>query len=203
MKKVVIASILFTFLLPFCQGQNEENNVIRDELSAYFPLEVFTDTSLYIGYDTFCVTWYSIRLYLMEEPVIYTNNSHNEIYRFTWLRSFDNPIAVRIEKQKNTYMLYWKCIDSTGKLIIDKQKELDEATWIEFKNWLNQIDFWNMKTNQRSFALDGAQWILEGKTDIQYHVVDRQSPDKNSKYYRCCDFLINLTDLEISFNEKY
>jgi DNA topoisomerase IB len=52
-------------------------------------------------------------------------------------------------------------------------------------------------------GLDGAEWIIEGKRFNQYQVVDRWTPDKNSKYYKCCDFLISLTDLEISERDKY
>jgi len=87
--------------------------------------------------------------------------------------------------------------------MIVKQKELDENSWIEFKNLLNQIDFWNMETNKRVMGFDGAQWILEGKNDFQYHVVDRWSPSKKNKYYQCCDFLTKLTDLKIRNSNKY
>jgi len=104
--------------------------------------------------------------------------------------------------------------------LINKQKAIDEPTWVEFKNLLNQVDFWNLQTSERihkrlvilddgsqaeeiRMSFDGAQWLLEGKIAPQYHVVVRWSPKKESKFFQCCDFLIKLTDLEISDQEKY
>jgi hypothetical protein len=228
MKSSIILLTILLFFLPFCQGQKEKNNIKVDTLHLYIPLNLL-DTSnrkavpfqLYfplgiIDKDpTLPCSWretvYSGDLYRMEEPVIYTDTSHNEIYRFTWLRSRDHPITIRIEKQENKYMLYWKYyIDEKFEkdkfisgVIIVKQKELDENTWIEFKNLLAQIDFWNMETNKRVMGFDGAQWILEGKDNFQYHVVDRWSPSRKNKYYQCCDFLIKLTDLKIKNRNKY
>lgn len=179
-----------------------------DSSQFYFPLETFHDTSIYIGHDNFANTWYSKHLFAMKEPVIFMDNSENEIYRFTWLRTFHNPVAIRIEKQGDSCLLYWKSCSGAGgyqpgKLTVNSQKIIEKATWNEFKSRLDQIDFWNLKTNEKVFGCDGARWILEGKSLQQYHVVDRWTPDDNSKYYQCCDFLIGLTDLKIKNKYKY
>ena len=68
---------------------------------------------------------------------------------------------------------------------------------------LTKIDFWGMDTNEKVMGNDGAQWVLEGKLDKKYHVVNRWTPNSSSNYYKCCDFLIGLTDLKIKPNEKY
>jgi hypothetical protein len=231
MKNTVILLIILLFLLPFCQGQKEKKNIKVDTLQLYIPLSLLDTNNkktvpfqLYfplgiIDNDTtLSNNWresvYSGDLYRMKEPVIYTDTSHNEIYRFTWLRDsrvLDTPITIRIEKQENKYMLYWKYYGNERHdpgewiTIIAKQKELDEDSWIEFQNLLTQIDFWNMETSNRGSSLyhNGAQWILEGKNSSQYHVVDRWSPSRKNKYYQCCDFLIKLTDLKIRRWNKY
>jgi hypothetical protein len=174
----------------------------------YFPSRVFRADSNDIGLAAFTDSWYSKHLFAMREPIFYADKSQNEFYRFTWLRTFHNPIAVRLEKHGETYTLFWKQCDGSGgydpgKLIIDKQKNIDKATWDEFQNQLNQIDFWNMITNEDDFDLDGSRWILEGKTESQYHVVDRWTPANSTKFYKCCNFLIELTDLKIKEKDKY
>ena len=179
-----------------------------DSNQFYFPLDKFKDNSGFVGRDTFLVKWYSEQLFALREPVIYMDQSQKEIYRFTWLRTFDNPIAIRIEKQEDSYNLYWKLCNGAGgyepgQLTIQKQKSINKLTWDEFKNRLKQTSFWNLKTIKIIGGLDGSEWILEGKTLDQYHVVDRWTPRENTKYYQCCDFLIGLTDLNITGNDKY
>ncbi|MBN2729687.1 MAG: hypothetical protein JXR53_10725 [Bacteroidales bacterium] len=62
-----------------------------DSFQYYFPMADFSDTSWYNGRDTFINNWYSYHLFAMLEPVIYNDSSKNEVYRFTWLRTFHPP----------------------------------------------------------------------------------------------------------------
>ena len=179
-----------------------------DSNQFYFPIEAFNDNSMFVGQDTFIVNWYSKQLYAMREPLIFGDRSQGEIYRFTWLRTFHNPVAIRIENQGDNYMIYWKLCNGAGgyepgKLIIDKQKSLDKQTWEKFIDLLHDIKFWNMDTQIKTLGLDGSQWILEGKDLNHYHVVDRWSPDVSSKFFKCCDFLIGQTDIHITGGDKY
>jgi hypothetical protein len=179
-----------------------------DSNQFYFPIKAFNDNLMFVGEDTFFVKWYSKHLYAMREPVIFLDKSQNEIYRFTWLRTFHNPIAIRIEKHGENYNVYWKLCSGAGgyepgKLIIDKQNLIVKNTWDKFIDQLQQIDFWHMDTKVNTMGLDGSQWILEGKNLNQYHIVDRWSPNYNSEFYKCCDFLITLTDLKIVGQDKY
>jgi len=168
---------------------------------SYFPLKVFTDTSIYIGHDTFIVKWYSKHLSAMKEPLMFNKTQNKIIYRFLWLRTFNNPVAIRIEKQLDTYNLTWKLCDGAGgydpgKLVVNKTKSIDKETWGNFITLLNKSGFWNLNTNEVDIQCeDGAQWILEGVDRRRYHVVDRNTPLGGS-FYDCCDFLIGLTDLK-------
>jgi len=190
-------------------NQPSETQFIKtDSNQFYFPIKAFTDNSMYVGQDSFRVKWYSEQLLAMQEPVIYLNKSENEIYRFTWLRTFHNPIAIRIENHGDNYYVHWKLSSGAGgyepgKLIINKQIPIDKKTWDEFIDRLHQADFWHMDTRVTTMGLDGSQWILEGKKLNQYHVVDRWTPGYNSEFYKCCDFLITLTDLKIVGQDKY
>lgn len=217
----LITAILFWVFLTGCSVNNskiEGANIAgvsnADTLLApsnnkqyYFPFKVAGDSGA-SGIDTFENKWYSVQLFAMKEPVIYSGKSENEIYRFTWLRSFHHPIAIRVEKHEETYILTWKMCNGAGgyrpgKLIVYKQLIIDKANWSEFKSQIDQMDFWNLKTHQKVFGCDGAEWILEGKKGNSYHIVDRWSDEGPAEYYKCCKYLLSLTKIDIPKKEIY
>ncbi len=154
------------------------------------------------------MNWYSKQLIALKEPIIFSDTSKKEIYRFTWLRTFHNPIAIRIERLGNDYTLYWKLCDGAGgyapgKLIVDKQKIVDKNIWDAFIKLLDQINYWKLNTFEEFMGTDGAEWILEGKSLNRYQVVERWTPNHESKYFNCCDFLYKLTDLLVPEKDKY
>ncbi len=212
MKIILILLTLFlTSLAIFSFGQSYQSTdtllVASDSSQLYFPLSS-DNVSIDDAFDSSENTWYSQHLFSLKEPIIFNATSRNEIYRFTWLRSFDNAVAIRIERHGDNYYLFWKVSDgkggyAPGKLIINKQISIDKATWQKFKKCLRQCDFWNLKTNVLVLNDDGAQWILEGKENKNYHVVVRWSPTKEASFYKCCNMLIELTDLNIKSEEKY
>ena len=158
--------------------------------------------------DDFRNKWYSEYLSAMNEPVLYPNKSNDEIYRFTWLRSFDHPIAISIIKHENNYTLTWKECSAAGgtnpgKIIVNKQKIITKDNWTFFQYRLKQVNFWEIASKDTTLGNDGAEWILEGKTPNRYHVTDRWTPHEGTDYYKCCDFLLSLTDLDIKADRKY
>lgn len=211
------------FLLA-CQGQTFDNsreryidetisidqkNIPKDSGQFYFPLELFRDTALYVGHDTFVVSWYSEHLFAMREPLLFNKKDDNEIFRFIWLRTFHHPVAIRIEKNNDDYRIYWKVCSGVGgyepgDLTIDEEKPIDKQDWDKFQNLLTAINYWNLTTNEKEIlGEDGSQWILEGATTDKYHVVDRWTPNEEGQFYKACDFLLSLTNLEIKKRDKY
>jgi hypothetical protein len=210
MKQTIILSILILAILGSCQ--RKKNKIFSDSVTiSYDLLDMYiptNSTQLYfpVDFDSFRNEWYSEHLFAMREPILFSDSCQTETYRFIWLRTFDNPISIRIEKQKNIYLLTWKLCNGAGGyeprlLTIAKQKQIDDTVWENFKRLLNHIDFWNMDTESETMGLDGSQWILEGKAPNKYHVVDRWTPT-NDAYYKCCDFLIGLTDLTFDENNS-
>jgi hypothetical protein len=115
-------------------------------------------------------------------------------------------IVIIIQKHDDVYTIYWKEGNDDHKhpkLLISSQKNIDKVAWDRFMNKLSHTNFWNMNATEITNGSDGAIWLLEGKTTNKYHVVDRWSPGPPTDYYRCCDFLIELTNLKISPNRKY
>lgn len=191
----------------------DKENVPTALNQAYFPKIMFptygidftyegTKSVLIEGeYDDFSIEWYSEHLYKMKEPLLFNRKTDKEIFRFTWLRTFDKPIAIRIEKNKDDYWLYWKKLSGKGgyepgELITDSKKRISENEWLSFQNLIKKTDFWNMDYGQGVFGNDSSQWILESVNSTDYRVVDRWSPSEGN-FYNACDFLISLTNLKI------
>ena len=171
-----------------------------DNAQLYFPLTVFHD------FDNFRNKWYSKHLFAMREPIIFSDSTQTEVYRFVWLRTFHNPISIRIEKQQNIFLLTWKSCNGAGgyepgQLTIARQKQISVINWENFKTLLNEIDFWNLTTEEKEImGHDGSQCILEGKNFREYHVVDRWCGGEISNV---CIFLTELTELTFEEEEKY
>jgi len=204
--------------------QVDENNVPINKNEFYFPLELFPEVDVDMEQDstgtwvmspkiiegiqdTFVVRWYSEHLYAMKEPLLFNKNLNKEVYRFTWLRTFDKPVVVRIENFEEKYKLTWKLCDGAGgyepgNLTINKSVELNPETWKMFKSKLDTLDYWNMSLGRMSIGTDGSEWILEGVDKEKYKVVTVWTPSKG-KFYDACNYLLTLTDLEINEKNKY
>lgn len=197
MKPYTLLILLFLFASINCIGQSRSDSGAKH----YFPEGVFNKLHSFEGIDTFINNWYSKHLSALEEPILFNEKSDKEIFRFTLLHSFDHPITIRIEKNGENYMLYWKMTSgaggySPGTIVLNRQKQISRKKWEEFKRLIEEIDFWRLSTNDPDgIGVDGARWILEGRTTEKYQVADRFSPTPDSKYYQCCYYLIKLSKL--------
>ncbi|HMG91754.1 MAG TPA: hypothetical protein VK589_16965, partial [Chryseolinea sp.] len=206
-----------------------------DSLSYFFPTELtYRDSLVKTGLDTFNLNWYSSQLFPTKEPILFNNYLGHDIYRFTWLRSFHNPVVLTIHKKDDKVWLTVKKLDrhpqfmptriitdlippkvgepyDTTKridfekypikqpdrhanLAINEMKSLSASEWNEFESMLTKIDYWNMRPTQKSFGLDGAQWIIEAHSLHKYWFVDRWSPEDD--YKQAGLYLIKLSGLD-------
>ena len=153
----------------------------------------------------FSINWYSEYLSALEEPVL-SDSLPTEIYRFTYLRTFDNPIVIGLKNSNDTITIYWKMSDGAGGyepggIIENRNKKLTMVEWEKFENKIDSINFWNLPTTEKGLlGTDGAQWILEGKKLGKYHVVDRWG---GRIIATLCKGLIELTDLKINEKDMY
>lgn len=198
-------------------------NVPREYGQSYFPKEMFpkvednwikTNNGFRIEskaiegtFDSFVVDWYSEQLYAMKEPLLFNRKVNNEVYRFTWLRTFHKPMTFRVEKTKDSQMLYYKVLNGKGgyepgKIEIEKSKILSKEEWLTFKKLIEKADFWNISLGRSLIGTDGSEWILEGLTPSEYRVVSVWSPTEGS-FYDACIYLISLTGLTVPKGEKY
>jgi hypothetical protein len=147
--------------------------------------QFFPTSSLDRKGDDLKARWYSAQLQALNEPSLFRlatdRTSHS--YRFLWLRTFNHPVAIRVDiKPDRTGVLTAKVASGAGgyapgTLLENTTRDLDEATVRSFLNLLDKTKFWkapNPVNDQR--GTDGSQWIVEGVKNGKYHVVDRWMP---------------------------
>ena len=156
-----------------------------DENPRYFPVGVFAEGK---SDGDFRARWYREQLRALDEPSLFNNTSLTAevIYRFTWLRSFHHPIAIRVVIHADgTGTLTARMADGAagykaGKLTLNRTREISQADVQRLSSLVQVMDFWHMPTEppNEGVGCDGAEWILEGLRGAEYHVVDRWSPEK-------------------------
>lgn len=121
---------------------------------------------------------YSEDLRTFMEPVLYDTLPYT-VYRLIVLPAFSTPFVVRVETIDGKSRMYWKTSKSNSRFedgkIKSKTKELHPQEMAEIEKSLEQVDFWNISTNEGLKGLDGSLWLLEGVKDGKYHVVERWS----------------------------
>jgi hypothetical protein len=169
---------------------------IKKGKSGYFPKGAFAEE--WVGADDFRNDWFGEYLGWMGEKSLLdvSGGETTEIYRFLWLRSFDRPVFVRVERRGNQIKLFTKELSGPQKASRDYSRNLDRTEWCELLKLLRQADYWNLPTSEPINGVDGAEWILEGVRENHYHVVDRWSP-RTGEFREACLYLLRLSGVEI------
>lgn len=85
-----------------------------DSTTFYFKIKANRHDTTRDALDTFVNSWYSKMLFALKEPILKDYKADKEIYRFTWLRTFNHPVVIRLEKQGNAVRLFSKVSDGAG-----------------------------------------------------------------------------------------
>jgi hypothetical protein len=193
----------------------------KDSNLLYFPNQLFYDTINYIGQERdsafykrrndlalYMNTWFSKQLSALDEPKLYKDYDF-ETYRFTWLRTFHNPISIRLEKKNNEYLLFVKRANGAGgynpgQLVQNDTILITESQWDDVISKIYNLNFWKIPTVERSnlMVMDGAEWIFEARKNGKYNMVYRQT-SKGTEIKELCMMLYNLSNLKIKKKEIY
>jgi hypothetical protein len=176
-------NLVFAFaLLVLCECCSSKIEVVEDRMLIYAPIEGTTE---YFSNDTGITinnhlkNWASEVLFCLREPVLNTYAGEGDFIRLTWLRAFENPIVVRVNKFGDTCYIILKELEAKSDLrakpmllkdiIIDIKKE----EWSEFQLSIDRSDFWRSINLDTSLAKDGATWFLECRINNQYKAIQR------------------------------
>jgi hypothetical protein len=136
------------------------------------------------------------------------NNKVDETYRFFWIPSFDNAVAIRIWRIGDKQFLVVKKVDGegfeAGKLSYEKSRSLTEEEWLKFIDLLDQTSFWKMTTKDvdEDPVTDGAYYMIEGNKDNQFHEVHRGTGNNGiSEVRELGAYLLGLSELKTNYAE--
>ena len=152
--------------------------------------------------------WLTFQLTDLNENCLFNKDleENKTIYRFTWLRTFHNPIAIRIENTNNETMLYWKIGKGAGGyepkgLKKTGKRKLNTNTWNAFLELVKKSDFDNLANEKYMPMCDGATWTLERKTINGFKAHNSNIPSSGIK--KTCLFLLDLTNIKVKEDDRY
>jgi hypothetical protein len=129
--------------------------------------------------------WYTRHLSVMKEPSLQPKEKEPGEWtlRFTWLRSFHKPIAVRVWKEGNdvrmrAVRLNGKGGYDPGKIDKDIARKLTTDEWKALQPLTETKELWMPLTGEEEAldGMDGAQWIFERRMGKTYSLSDYWSP---------------------------
>ena len=149
----------------------------------FFPSGIFSKRNSDL--DQFKRHWYSESLTRMGEPSLSCAASDDTTtYRFLWLRTFSQPISVRVSLHANEVRIEAFKLSGAGGydpgvVSTHIEKVVTTSDWDKLEAALDKVEFWNLPTepSTNDAGADGAQWIIEGERNGTYHVADRWSPE--------------------------
>lgn len=158
-----------------CLTELETNNASL--FLNYFPPQTFTSGAADI--QTFN---YSRDLYALGERPLWPPVSGVTVYRITHLASFDGPESATLTVLPDgTGVARIKALNSQNKVEIEDSRTVSAEGVNRFFVLLGKADYLNVPTEMPSNGIDGAEWILEGVQNGQYHVVVRWCPGIESR----------------------
>ena len=125
-----------------------------------------------------------------------------QIWRLTWLRSFDPPVIVRVSEDLNGYLrldalrrggrgLYRASYTSSDERV---SRRLTQEEAEHFKRIMTQTRvFDGSPTECDSNWTDGARWVLETRGPSGHRFVHEFMPQKGAPIRAASDTLLNLT----------
>ena len=173
-----------------------------DSSTFYFQTKANWQDTTQDALDTFVNSWYSHMLFALKEPVLKDYKGDKEVYRFTWLRSFNHPAVIRLEKQGDIIKLFSKVSDGAGgyepgKIIFDTTLTLTQEHVDSINLQLDNAKFWTLQTESRdNNGTDGSEWIIEVFKNKQYHVVDRWTPSEGTSFRKIGEYLRSISQIK-------
>ena len=173
-----------------------------DSSSFYFKTKNNWKDTVTDALDTFVNSWYSKMLFALNEPILKDYKSDKEIYRFTWLRTFNHPVLIRLEKQGDIIKLFSKVCNGSGgyepgKIIFDTTINLTQKQVDTTNIKLHNAKFWTLPTESREDnGMDGSEWIIEVYKNNKYHMVVRWTPEKGTIFRTIGEYLISISQIK-------
>lgn len=152
--------------------------------------------------------WYSQVFGLAMEPSIYLISKEPRpadvnTLRFTWLRSFDPTIIIRVDSvgAAPPRLIAKQLSDESGNFDRRIARNLNTAEANQLSLLINQSKILDLTaTEECILQMDGSRWIFEAANKSGYHFVERLSPERGPAR-EVGEYLLTLTGW--SFGDIY
>ena len=227
MKLQLILKLLLLFLTVNCYSQTirsdikvNRKKIPKGSNVSYIPIKYFPQYTWEVNkdsliekilpnqFDTSAVKLFTEFLIKANEPILFNQETTSEIYRFVWLRTFDEPIIIRLDRKNNIYKITWKIFEGKAGYGIEgvkmhNKRALTSEEWFKFIDLLNSSTF-GKKSFSRNIMPpeDGSEWLLERINKKVYCAASANSPSKGP-FYSACMYLIELTNITLNERDKY
>ena len=156
--------------------------------------------------DRFVRGWYSKHLRAMREPSLSCGTTAH-VYRFTWLRTFHHPVAVRITANDSGASLVAVELNGAGGYepgteLRRKETSIAPSELKKVQRALVDAGFSSLTATEDNSGFDGSEWIIEVLDNDQYHVISRWSPQTGVVHEIGLRFL-KLAGWQFKPNETY
>lgn len=158
-----IFTIVFLIFLYSCIKPGVQHDVMQQ----FVPTDS-TVTYLLPDADTGRERWMAGELFRMHEPVLYNYVGHGEFLRLTWLRAFDPPAVVRLQRFNDTM---YAVIREAG--IMDTLIRISLQQWEQITAPLGSNAFRETPAAVEDGGKDGVVWILEVRLQDRYKMIHR------------------------------
>lgn len=200
--RLSLAWLALLVLLPVGPSSAQTVRVQREcppagETGFYFPAP---DEEELMPSELFELAWFAHFLEAMDEPSLSCRGG--DAVRFTWLRTFHHPVAVRVEwggddgARLTAVELGGAGGYEPGAVVRRLERVLSAEEEGELARVLQREDLFGMDPPSEESGLDGAAWILEGRRGGRYRVMQEWSPDAGP-VRRMGLALLSLTGWEI------
>jgi len=135
-----------------------------------------------------------------ESPLMHKKIQENqEIIRFSWFRSFQSTIFVRLDKTSNDIVLSWKEIswnDSLKKKVVrNGNKHILSPDYTSFSKWLDYSGFDRYGVYTYYPMFDGNTWVMERLRGDKFKVFQSNEPPED--FVKACYLLVSYTDIDL------
>lgn len=196
------------------------------------PLKIRSDSSGHPYFETGKESYYTEYLAAMKEPSLFKRDKDRPPFefRFLWLRSFHDPISVRIWESPDGHMMRVIRVTqhkdySLGPLKVDQTRKLSRDEWSAAQALLDLSlllpPMSKVEDLNDAGGMDGARWIFETCANQKYQMLDFWSlkdlgPKRyegmgldtskvrdTAKLYKLGRHLLSLAGLKTPENEIY
>jgi hypothetical protein len=171
-----------------------------DRNPQYFPVGLF---SKYPDLSDWEARWYASELRALKEPSLLESDArHSVVYRFLLIPSFSPSLAIRLVVNPDgtgTLVAKLRAMSKGGTEAASAEETVSVSSEQvgKFEKLLDASNFWFLPTKWDPVrGCDGQEWILEGKKNGKYHVVDRWSGWREVSYSQACEYLRELSPLK-------